>query len=139
METGTTSDSDTVDQSGNLRLDTPTRLAFERTRVSYDRTVMAAVRTATSLITFGFTVYKFFEFEISGEKNTSQLIGPREFGIAMILIGLALLLVTSYEYRRDRQQLRKLYPDMPRSSSGFIAALIAGLGILALIAATFRH
>jgi uncharacterized membrane protein YidH (DUF202 family) len=38
--------------------------AYERIRVAYDRTVMAAVRAATSLITFRFIVYKFFELEV---------------------------------------------------------------------------
>lgn len=125
--------------SGTARLDTKTRLAFERTRVAYDRTVMAAVRTATSLITFGFTVYKIFEFEIPGRAYANQLVGPREFGITMILIGISSLLIAAYEYRRDRKEIRKLYPDMPRSTAGVVATLVASLGILALYAAIFRH
>ena len=123
----------------DLRLDLTTRLAFERTRLSYDRTVMAAIRTATSLITFGFTVYKIFEFEIPGRDSAGQFVGPREFGITMILIGLVSLLFGSYEYKRDRREMRKLYPDMPRSTAGLIASLTAALGILALFAAIFRH
>jgi putative membrane protein len=125
--------------TGIPRLDVATRLAYERTRVAYDRTVMAAVRTATSLITFGFTVYKFFQFEIPERESTSQLIGPREFGITMILIGLTLLLITTFEYRRDRKAMRKLYPDMPHSTAGVVAALIAGLGVMALFLTIFRH
>jgi uncharacterized membrane protein YidH (DUF202 family) len=39
-------------------------LAVERTRVAYDRTMLAWTRTATSLITFGFTIYKFFQIDI---------------------------------------------------------------------------
>lgn len=135
----TTSDNAPLAESGIPRLDTATRLAYERTRVSYDRTVMAAIRTATSLITFGFTVYKFFEFEIPGTENTRQSIGPREFGITMILIGLTLLSLTSYEYRRDRNAMRKLYPEMPRSTAGVFATLIAALGIAALLLAVFRR
>ncbi len=119
-------------------LDLTTRLAFERTRVAYDNTVMAAVRTATSLITFGFTIYKVFEFEIPGREFTNRLVGPREFGIAMILIGLAFLSMSWFEYRRDRKQMRTNYPDMPRSTAGVLAGMIAALGMLALIAAVFR-
>jgi hypothetical protein len=40
------------------------KLAFDRTRLPYDRTKMAWVRTATSLITFGFSVYKFLQIEL---------------------------------------------------------------------------
>jgi len=139
METLTTSDAAAPADSGIPRLDTTTRLAFERTRVAYDRTVMAAVRTATSLITFGFTVYKFFEVEMKGKDYASQLVGPREFGIAMILIGLVSLSIALFERRRDMKGMRKVYPDMPRSSAGVVAALIAGLGILALLLAIFRQ
>jgi putative membrane protein len=139
VENGATTGNSPVSTTGLPLLDVTTRLAYERTRVAYDRTVMAAVRTATSLITFGFTVYKIFEFEIPGGHKASQMVGPREFGITMILIGLASLLIASYEYRRDRKEMRKQYPDIPRSTAGIVAALIAALGILALLLATFRR
>ena len=44
-------------------VDTSTKLAYERTRLAYERTMQAWIRTATSLITFGFSVYKFFQLE----------------------------------------------------------------------------
>ena len=139
METIAKSDAAAPAESGIPRLDTSTRLAYERTRVAYDRTVMAAVRTATSLITFGFTVYKFFELEMKGREYTSQLVGPREFGIMMILIGLVSLSIATFEHRRYMKEMRKHYSDMPRSTAGVVAALIAGLGILALLLAIFRQ
>jgi len=37
-------------------------LALERTFLAHERTLMAWVRTAASLITFGFTLFKFFEY-----------------------------------------------------------------------------
>lgn len=138
MKTLETTDNTTPAESGIPRLDMTTRLAFERTRVAYDNTVMAAVRTATSLITFGFTIYKFFEFEIPGKEYTNRLVGPREFGITMILIGITFLSMSWFEYSRDRREMRKHYPDMPRSTAGLLAGMIAALGILALIAAVFR-
>jgi len=69
------------------------RLAYERTRGGYERTMMAWVRTGTSLIAFGFTVYKFFQLEISGTDYKAplietSLIGPREFGLILICIGI---------------------------------------------------
>jgi putative membrane protein len=139
LETLKKTDAAAPAESGPLRLDMATRLALERTRIAYSRTVMAAVRTATSLITFGFAIYKFLEFEIPGREYTNKLVGPRGFGITMILIGLATLLIATFEYRRDMKEMRKVYSDMPRSTGGVIAALVAALGILALLAATFRQ
>jgi uncharacterized membrane protein YidH (DUF202 family) len=42
-----------------------TDLAFERTMLAYERTLMAWVRTAISLISFGFTLYKFLRNGVS--------------------------------------------------------------------------
>jgi putative membrane protein len=121
-----------------IKLDTPTQLAFERTRVAYDRTLMASVRTATSLITFGFTVYKFFQLELPGKDKSFQIIGARGFGLIMICIGLLSLLISAIEYRKYMRNMRKEYCDMPRSSTGLVAGLIALLGILALLVLILR-
>jgi putative membrane protein len=60
-------------------LDTATKLAYDRTRLAYENTMMSWVRTATSLITFGFSVYKFFQIEKGGGEQAGRLVGPREF------------------------------------------------------------
>ena len=58
-------------------MDASTRLSYERTMLSHDRTLMSWVRTATSLITFGFTIYKFFQIELGGLASTSNSPGHR--------------------------------------------------------------
>ena len=126
------------------KLPVTTRLAFERTRGAYERTMMAWVRTGTSLITFGFVVYKFFHMEIAGTVSKTgalietSLVGPREFGLILIGIGLLSILLGTYEHRRDLNALRKEYPDMPRSGTQLIAVLMATFGILALVAVIYR-
>jgi len=114
-------------------LDTPTRLAIERTRVAYERTIMAAVRTATSLITFGFSSYKFFQLDITDGKaipdgQKSSLLGPKEFGLTLIALGLLSLFLAWFEYHRDIQTLRRESPNLPGSNIGIIAALVACVG-----------
>ena len=120
--------------------DAPTRLAVDRTRLAYERTLMAWIRTATSLITFGFSIYKFFQIELgSGTSRSDRLIGPREFALLMISIGLISLLLATLEHRHELHALRAQYPDIPRSLAKVVAALIAVLGMLALIAVLFRQ
>jgi putative membrane protein len=114
------------------------RLALERTRIAYERTMMAWVRTATSMITFGFSVYKFFGFEPVQSDSIAPAIGPREFGVALILIGLITLLTGRLEHRRDLRQLAKYYPEMPVSGSRLVQAVIAIFGALTLIAVILR-
>src|SRR6266705_2171281 len=109
--------------------DASTRLAVDRTRLSYERTLMAWIRTSTSLITFGFSIYKFFQIELgSGTPRSGRLIGPREFALVMISIGLLSLLMATLEHRHDLHALRVQYPDIPRSLAKVVAALIAILG-----------
>lgn len=125
------------------RLPLNTRLAFERTRIAYERTLMAWVRTGTSLITFGFAVYKFFQLEIAGADLKTPLvktalIGPREFGLVLIGIGILSLLLGTIEHARDLRAMRKEYPGMPRSGTQLIALLMVTLGALALVAVIYR-
>lgn len=110
-----------------------TQLAFDRTRLAHDRTMLAWIRTATALITFGFSVYKFFSFEVKNPPG-DVVLGPRGFAILMIVTGLTSLLLATIQHRRDRNALRELDPDMPRSQPAALAAFIAVLGILALVA-----
>lgn len=121
-----------------------TRLALERTRGAYERTMMAWLRTGTTLITFGFSVYKFFQLETVGTDFKSPLvettlIGPREFGLLLIGIGLLTLLLGTIEHHRDLNTLRIDYPAMPASGTSFMAVLIAIFGLLALVAVIYRY
>lgn len=127
---------DELHSSGTLSLGN--RLALERTRIAYERTLMAWVRTGASMITFGFTVYKFFGLEFEKSAAVAPVIGPREFGISLILIGLTTLLTGRLEHRRDLRQLEKLYPSMPVSGTRIVEVLVAVLGALALIATILR-
>jgi putative membrane protein len=120
-------------------LDVSTTLAFERTRVAYERTMLGWVRTATSLITFGFTIYKYFQIERGGGEPNNRLVGRREFALVLVSMGLVSLLLAALEHRQSIRVLRAQYPDIPRSLAGVVAALIAILGILAFIVMIFRQ
>jgi len=128
-----------ADQSqGPPALSLGNRLALERTRIAYERTLMAWVRTGASMITFGFSVYKFFSYELEKSDSGASAIGPREFGIALILIGLIILATGRIEHRRDLRRLAQHYPEMPVSGTRIVQALVAVLGALALIAVILR-
>jgi putative membrane protein len=118
-----------------LPSDASTRLAVDRTRLAYERTMMAWVRTSTSLISFGFTIHKFFQFRIErGDVLTPRLLGPGEFGGVMVCIGLLALALAAFDHRRSMNMLRTSYGPMPHSTAAAIGALIAALGVTALVA-----
>jgi putative membrane protein len=123
-----------------IATDASTRFSFERTLLSHERTLMAWIRTAASLITFGFTIYKFFQLEIgaSVQHRTHQVIGPREYAMFMIAIGLVALLIATIQNYQYRQNLRKQHLEVPLSLSSLVGALVSALGLFSMLAAIFR-
>jgi putative membrane protein len=122
-----------------------TTLAVERTFVAYERTLLAWVRTATSLISFGFSIQQFFRIQRAGQPTGNQLLGPQEFGLMMMIIGLLALVLAVLQNRSDLQGLRARYaradgrPMIYRSRALYMAGLIALLGIIGLLSMTLRQ
>ncbi len=123
-----------------LAPDDLTKLAFERTRASYERTLMSWIKTATSLITFGFSIYKFFQIEAPGTAQQNRLVGPREFAFALVSIGLFSLTLATIEHSQSVGALAAQYGVKRRISlAGVVAGLISLLGIFALLAMVFSQ
>ena len=118
-----------------------TKLAYDRTRLAHDRTLMAWVRTSTSLISFGFTIYKFFQqVHLTGEGAArKRLLGPHEFALLMISIGVFALVVATVQNHFEMKQLRAQGAGIHRSLTVVMAFLISALGVLALLAVVFRQ
>ena len=114
-------------------------LALDRTRLAHERTMMAWVRTGISLISFGFTIYKFFDLESVGRGVRQGLLGPRVFGFAMIFTGLLAIVVSSIDHRRQLQALRAQGLKVPRSLATLLAVVVAVLGVVGLGAVIFRQ
>ena len=121
-------------------VDQSTRLAIDRTRLAYERTMMAWVRTAVSLITFGFSIYKFFQFEAErGIARPEQFIGPRRYALMMIATGLIALLLAAVQHRANLRSLSDMGGGAPQLSvAGWVAALVGVMGLLALVAVLVR-
>jgi putative membrane protein len=101
--------------------------------------MLSWVRTATGLITFGFAVYN-FHIIVPRDQPSSRLIGPHEFALMMVSIGLVALLLAMIEYRRDIRTLRIEFPEIHWSPlPGAVALLISVLGLLALITIIMRQ
>ena len=124
-----------TDQAGER-----TDLALERTVLAHERTLMAWVRTATSLISFGFTIYKFFDY-LNDQRTppAAGWLGPREFALGMISLGLVTLVLAVLEHRRSMQRLHEAGAAAGRSLSLVLASLVALLGLVGLGLALFRQ
>ena len=126
-------------KTANMLAEDRTDLALERTSMAADRTLMAWTRTSLSMISFGFTVFKFME---SMHREGKQLVVKTEqdaqnFGMTLIFIGVISLVVACIQYWQFDKKLhlgRKWYTNLTFISAGFIALL----GLLSLINVVFK-
>lgn len=119
-------------------LDASTRLAIARTSAAYERTMLSWVRTATSLITFGFGVYKFFQIERKSDYG-QYLIGAQEFGLTLVGLGLLSLCLATLEFRYNIRRLGVGYAVELRSPAVLFAAVLSLLGVAAFIIMLMRQ
>ena len=127
---------------GTAHVDNSTMLAVERTRLAHERTLIAWLRTAISMISFGFTIYKFFQAQADqGTAAVKRLLGPREFALVMIGIGLVALVLAAYQHRQSMTRLRAGSDriTVPISIGMVVAVLFSVLGVLAFVAVLFRE
>jgi putative membrane protein len=72
-----------------------------RTRLSVERTMMSWLRTAVSLIGFGFAIVQFFERleQMPGSQTAQHPDAPKYLGLALIGSGILALVVSIWQYR----------------------------------------
>jgi putative membrane protein len=129
-----------------------TALAFQRTRMSADRTLMAVIRTSLSLIGFGFTIYQFFRYlrESAGAPQLLRIEAPRNFGIALVILGVVMLSLGVWRHVAFMLELRakrktyagqELIPGddkFPISITLVTATLLLMLGLVAIVGMAMR-
>ena len=120
-----------------------------RTRLALERTFMAWMRTAVSLIGFGFTITQFFARLQNMPTDALRPMGedaPRNLGLTLIACGVAALAISAWQYREslkylsseDFRTIRK-FPNRVVRTPVFTAAMVLmGVGIAAFVAVFFR-
>jgi putative membrane protein len=136
-----------VDASTELSM-RRTGMSFQRTRMSADRTLMSVIRTSLSLIGFGFTIHQAFDRFLSSQSISSA--APRNFGLALVVLGIAMLVSgIAYELafmkglRRQREAMKSeglvhAQSAFPVSMTLVVALLLLGIGLLAILSMLFH-
>ncbi len=140
----------------DLKLDANTDLAarrtgmsFQRTRMSADRTLMSVIRTSLSLISFGFTIAQVFQ-KLRDQDLIKGAAPGRNFGITLIALGVAMLLIGIVYHVQFMLGLRKLRQQMrldgllhaesvfPYSFTLVTALALLLVGAVAIVSVGFR-
>jgi putative membrane protein len=84
-----------------VRVTSDSHFAWIRTRLAVERTMMSWVRTSVALIGFGFTIVQFITrlHSMNEAVPVSRPEAPRYLGLALIATGVLVLLVSIVQYR----------------------------------------
>jgi putative membrane protein len=117
-------------------------LAIDRTLLAYSRTLMAWVRTALSLISFGFTIYKFLQATVNAEKvGLFQINSPKRFGLILIGLGTLSVIMGTIEYFDGIKRLNTQSAEKanPLNYSLWLGILVGLLGFFLFITIVAHH
>lgn len=114
-------------------------LALDRNKLAAERTLMAWVRTALSMISFGFTIYKFLQ--VIDEQSGIPVLrpnAPRNIGLVLTGLGTFVVVAASIQHWAYVKNLRTDKPYQPWDLSFIVACLIAMFGVLIFGSIVFR-
>jgi putative membrane protein len=122
--------------------------AWVRTALALERTMMAWLRTAVSLIGFGFAIVQFFaRVEQMPQAHAAYLPrAPEYLGLALISCGVFALLVSLWQYHWTRRYMSHgafapiagMKQEGMRSPVIGLAVLLICIGLFAFCAVLFR-
>jgi len=117
--------------------------AWLRTRMALERTQMSWVRTGTSLIAFGFTIYQVLD-KLPQRPQESHAYAARDLGLILIGTGILAMIMAALDYRSVSDYLwspefRVITADRRQHSRVLpITVIVLVVGILAFVAVLFR-
>ena len=126
-----------------------TGMSFQRTRMSADRTLMSVIRTSLSLIGFGFTIAQVFQ-KLRDQDVIKKVAAPRNFGIALVALGIVMLVLGIVYHVQFMMGLRRLRESMraeglihgesgfPYSFTLITAVILLVIGVVAIVSLAFR-
>ena len=112
-----------------------TDAAMTRTRMAAERTLMAWIRTSLSMISFGFTILKFFQFLKESQGPLGQFHGERAHHLGLILISIGTLIVipASFQNYSLMKKLSAQDGGPVWSLALVVAVVVGGLGVFAFL------
>jgi putative membrane protein len=118
-----------------------TALAIQRTNMAAERSLMAWVRTSLSMIGFGFSIYKFFQYlpEELATGNIRRPQAPRNLGLTLIALGTLALAAASWQHWNFLKAVRASQTRHVWSISFVVAIFVILIGLITFYGVLLRH
>jgi putative membrane protein len=131
---------ETAKDKGTVLAEERTDLALLRTLNAAERTLMAWIRTAISMIGFGFTIYKFFQYQseevVATHPRRAQ--APRNLGLTLVALGTLALAAAAYQHVHLLHQIGA--PKWHVWSISFVVAIaVVLIGLLTFYGVLLRQ
>jgi len=114
----------------------PTDQGEIRTIMAADRTLMAWIRTALSMLSFSFTIYKFLE--AATEKGGVHPNSPQQVGLFLAGVGTLSMVLGTIDYWSTLKDLRRAEEFRLGRPTLFIATVISLSGIALFLSIAVR-
>ncbi len=116
-----------------------TDLALRRTIIAGERTLMAWIRTSLSMIGFGFSIYKFFQYmpEEIAAGTIRRPQAPRNLGLSLIALGTLALAAAAWQHANFLKEIgapQRMY----KSLSFVVAVFVILIGIITFYGVLLR-
>ena len=131
-----------------VRVTADSHFAWLRTRASVERTLMSWIRTAVSLIGFGFTIVQFFQRmeDLPGANPARHPFAAQYVGLALISCGILALVISIWQYQWTVRYLQSgsfaavagLREGGMRTPTVSVAVLLILIGVFAFVAVLLR-
>lgn len=115
-----------VPLTANQLAEERTEMGFGRTVMALERTLMAWIRTSLSLISFGFTIFKFLEATQAKGGVHMRENAPRNLGLFLIFLGMGTLLLAIFQFIKAN----KVVHEFSKRKTQFSISLIGAIGVL---------
>jgi len=126
---------------GTILAEERTDLAVQRTIIAAERTLMAWIRTAISMIGFGFSIFKFFQYQAEeiAAGNIRRPQAPRNLGLSLVALGTLALAAAAWQHKNFLKEIGATQKRHTLSISFIVAMAVILIGIVTFYGMLLRH
>jgi uncharacterized membrane protein YidH (DUF202 family) len=129
------------EDKGTVLAQKRTDLAIQRTNMAAERSLMAWIRTSLSMIGFGFSIYKFFQYmpEELATGNIRRPQAPRNLGLTLITLGTLALVAATWQHWNFLRTVQASERPQVWSISFVVAIFVILIGAITFYGVLLRH